>query len=67
MNSKKIKGRMAECGVTQKELAEAIGLAPATISQKINGIRPLYLNEAEKIAQVLMIKESEFGSYFFGP
>lgn len=66
MNAKKLKGRMVECGVTQKDVAAVLGIAPATVSQKINGVRPLYLDEAEKLAQYLKIEEAEFGSYFFG-
>lgn len=65
INSNKIKGRMVELGITQKEMAEKMGLAAPTVSQKINNVRPMDLTEAEKIAEILRITENEFGEYFF--
>lgn len=64
-NVRKIKARMVELGLTQKDVAEALSVAPATASQKINGTRPLYLHEAERLCQLLMIGSEEFGTYFF--
>lgn len=63
-NSKLIKARMAELELTQKDLAKALNLAPATISQKINNIRPLYLDEALSFAEILHIKDSDFRNFF---
>ena len=65
LNSKKIKGRMVELGVTQKDIAKSIGKAAPTVSQKINNLRPMDLEEAEKIAEILKIPTGEFGIYFF--
>ncbi len=65
INSNKIKGRMVELGVTQKDVAQHLGIAAPTVSQKINNIRPMDLTEAEKMAQMLKIPEEEFGEYFF--
>lgn len=65
LNSKKIKGRMVELGVTQKDIAKSIGKAAPTVSQKINNLRPMDLEEAEKIAEILKISTGEFGIYFF--
>ena len=65
INTNKIKGRMAEFGITQKVMAELMGLAAPTISQKLNNIRPMSLSEAEQIAKILNIAETEFGVYFF--
>ena len=65
LNPKKIKGRMVELGLTQKDVAETLHIAPATASQKINGIRPLYLEEASKLADLLRIEKGTFGDYFF--
>ena len=64
-NSELIKKQMKEKGVTQKDLAEAIGIAAPTVSQKINGIRPLDLSEARIIAEKLEINAGEFGEFFF--
>lgn len=65
LNTKKIKARMVECGVTQRDVANKLEVALPTASQKINGIRPLYLDEAEKLADLLAIEKGTFGSYFF--
>ena len=65
LNTRKIKARMVELGLTQKDIADALKIAPATASQKINGIRPLYLHEAQIVARVLKIEDASFGDYFF--
>ena len=65
LNTKKLKGRITECGLTQRDVAKALGIATATASQKINGIRPLYLEEAEKLMDLLQIDSKNFSSYFF--
>lgn len=65
INANKIKGRMKELGLVQKDVAEKLGIAAPTASQKINGIRPMDLDEARKLAILLEIPDSEFGAYFF--
>lgn len=65
INTNKIKGRMAEMQLTQKEVAASLGLAQPTVNQKINNIRPMDLNEAEKLSVLLNIPPEEFSSYFF--
>ncbi len=65
INARKLMGLMVEKGMTQLDLAEAIGKKRAVISLKINNKRVMYLDEAEKIAELLEIKESDFGTYFF--
>lgn len=65
INSKKMKGRMVEMGVTQKDIAKQLGVAAPTVSQKINNVRPMDLDEAEKIADMLGISDFEFREYFF--
>lgn len=65
LNTRKLKARMVELGLTQKDIAVALKIAPATASQKINGIRPLYLDEAQTVAEVLEIDDKSFGDYFF--
>lgn len=56
---------MAECGLTQKDVALCLHIAPATVSQKINGVRPLHLDEAENLANILRIDSNAVGAYFF--
>lgn len=65
INTNKIKGRMSEMQLTQKDIAEQMGLAQPTVNQKINNIRPMDLNEAEKLSDILKIPEEEFTTYFF--
>ena len=65
INTNKIKGRMSEMQLTQKDIAEKMGLAQPTVNQKINNIRPMDLDEAEKLSDILKISEEEFPSYFF--
>lgn len=65
INTNKIKGRMAELNVKQKDLAKATGLSPSTISQKLRGDRPITLDEAEVLADVLKIENQYFGEFFF--
>ena len=65
INSKKIKGRMAELGITQKEMAKYMGIAQATVNQKINNIRTMDVDEAEKISIILKIPCEDFAEYFF--
>ncbi len=65
INTSKIKGRMVEKGITQKQMAEILGIAPPTVCQKLNNIRPMDLSEAEKLMNILDIRPDEFGIYFF--
>lgn len=64
INSRKIKKRMADYSITQKQLAKELGIATPTINQKINNVRPMDLDEAEKIAEVLKISNQEFKEFF---
>lgn len=59
-----IKGKIKESGMTQKIIAREMGLAQGTLSQKINNERPLFLDEACRLAEILGIK-NEFFTYFF--
>lgn len=65
LNTERIKARLDELNMTQAELAAVISVAVPTMCQKINNIRPLSLDEAEKIAKALQIEDRDFGAYFF--
>lgn len=65
VNTNKIKGRIVELGMTNKNVASELKLALPTISQKINNVRPMYLHEAEAIGKLLNIKAADFTTYFF--
>lgn len=65
LNIAKVRGRMAELKLTQKDVAEALGIAVSTASQKLNRVRPMDLDEAEKLATLLKLEDNQFGEYFF--
>lgn len=64
VNTALIKQKMSELQITQKGLATYLGLKAPTVSQKINNLRPISLDEAEIIASVLGITTEDFTSYF---
>ena len=65
LNVNKVRGRMAEMRLTQKDVAAALGIAPPTVSQKLNRVRPMDLDEAEKLATLLKLEDSQFAEYLF--
>ena len=65
INSNKIKGRLRELNLTQKDAAEALGIAQSTMAQKLNGTRPMTIYEAEALAELLEIEDMQYGVYFF--
>ena len=65
IDSDKIKGRMRELRITQAVVAKHLGIEQPTANQKINNIRPLFLEEAEKLSDLLKIEPKDFGKYFF--
>ena len=67
VNSNKIKGRITEVGKNQEVCAVIMGISYAALNQKINNVRPMRLEEAEKLSEILEISDSEFSAYFFAP
>lgn len=65
INTSKLKGLMREKNITQADIAKCIGVAQATACQKLNNSRPMYVDEAEKICDLLGIETGDFGTYFF--
>lgn len=65
INSDKIRERMKDLHITQRDVAASLMIAPPTVSQKIAGLRPMYLDEAQRLAELLKIDPVDFGSYFF--
>lgn len=64
VNTKKIKAKIQEMGMTQGDISEKIGISRAYFCQKINNIRPMSLSEAEKIAEILKISDEDFTVFF---
>ena len=50
MDQRKLKGLIVEYGITQKELAQEIGISREMFNRKINGKTDFSLIEAFKIA-----------------
>ena len=65
INTNKLKGRIVELGMTQRDLAKALGVASPTVSQKINNVRAMDVKEAFIIADALNIPDEDFREYFF--
>ena len=65
VNTQKLLDRIRELGLKQGSLARELGIKQSTLSLKINNKRPFYLSEAMRLAELLEIPDSEFGSYFF--
>lgn len=56
----KLKGILAEKGLTQKSLADLLFLSPVTINQKINGTLDFTYAEVEKICDYLEVSTEIF-------
>lgn len=69
INERKIKARMVELGLTQKDLAkpEVLNCSCPTVSLKLNRKRPITLKEAEALGKLLKLSEIEYYYYFFDP
>ncbi len=67
LNSNKLKGRIKEYNLSQKAVAGLLELSETSFNQKINNIRPMNLDEAAKLQEILCIPNNEFGEYFFMP
>ena len=62
----KLKGLMAERGLTVTELAEKLGISRQATSDKINGKSPITLTDAQTIASTLKMTKTERDTIFFG-
>jgi transcriptional regulator with XRE-family HTH domain len=64
-NYSKLRGRIREYGLTQGQLAEAVGINKATLSAKLNNKNSFTTTEIEAIRASLGIAEDEICKYFF--
>lgn len=62
INANKIRARIVELGMNQKQVAEKIGMSEKTFSIKMNNGK-FGLDEAERMIQILRIEKPEH--YFF--
>lgn len=60
-----LKGERAKRGITQKEMAENIGMSHMTYFRKENGVRVFNVDEVKKIADFLDLDIDEVNEIFF--
>lgn len=63
----KVRGRIAEKGLTQEGLAECIGVTPVTLTSRMHNRSEWRQSEIYKAAAVLGIADEEIKKYFFTP
>jgi len=64
-NANKVRGKLAEMQLTQKDVAKVWNCSLPTVSQKLNGLRPLFLDEAVSLANLLELTDQEKVDIFF--
>jgi DNA-binding Xre family transcriptional regulator len=64
-NYSKLRGRIRECGLTQAQLAESIGIHEGTLSAKLNNQNYFTTSEIDAICKVLKIARNDIPHYFF--
>ena len=62
-----LRGRIRECGMTQKELAEKAGISEGQFCQKLAGNFVFRQDEIDRICTLLNISAPDIGEYFFLP
>lgn len=64
-NANKVRGKLAEMQLNQKDVAKVWNCSLPTVSQKLNGLRPLFLDEAVSLANLLELTDQEKVDIFF--
>ena len=57
LDARKLKGKIAERGFTQGELAKAIGISDNSMTNKMSGRRDFTIGEIDRICKVLQISD----------
>jgi transcriptional regulator with XRE-family HTH domain len=67
VNTRELKAQMRRKGMTQRELAQEVGINITTLNRKINneGGDLITVKEATEITKILDIPEDMIGSIFF--
>jgi len=65
INYAKLKGLMAERGLTVVSLAHTLGVSRQSASEKVNGKSKITLTEAQTIAKALHMDKEERDMIFF--
>jgi transcriptional regulator with XRE-family HTH domain len=59
IDTRKVKARMVMLGLTQPDVAQALGINVATFNQKLNNNRRIYLDEYYKLCGILDLNTAE--------
>lgn len=64
---KRLRVRFVECDLKQNEVAKAAGMAPSTLTARMQGKQPWTSAEITRVAAVLNIPREQIGEFFFEP
>ena len=64
-NTKMLKGKLVEKGVSVQALADFLGVSKRTVYSKLSNGDTITISEANKIVEYLNLKEDEAVSIFF--
>ena len=59
IDTRKVKARMILLGLTQPDVAEAMGINVATFNQKLNNKRRIYMDEYFKLCEILKLNTTD--------
>ena len=59
IDTRKVKARMILLGLTQPDVAEAMGINVATFNQKLNNKRRIYMDEYLRLCEILKLHTTE--------
>ncbi|WP_417405989.1 DUF739 family protein [Hominenteromicrobium sp.] len=65
INYNPLRGKIRECGLTQKECAAKIGLSEGQLNRKLAGEYNFKQSEIHNLCDLLDIDAKEIGYYFF--
>ena len=65
VNKFKLKGKIAESGMRQDEVAALIGTSPASFSAKVNGRSGFTVSEVDLLRNVLKLDKEDVFNIFF--
>lgn len=66
INTKKLKSRIAELGLTEQAIAQKMDISTNTLRMQLEGQAPLYADDAFRLAEILGVNDNMV-PYFFAP
>lgn len=66
MNTRKLKGKMVEKGMSTEILAAELGVTRSTVYRKLSAGKKITIGEAQKIKDALDLTNEEASEIFFG-